>query len=164
MQLPTPTHFVPISTPRVDLPVEKKKKKKKSKKSKHRRHKERKRQRRYSSTSSSSTDDDSDASSSSSDDERKRKRKAPPVVVIKREKWGYLAYKEERSPEGSYIVYDKQYDHENFSMDVIPKGQTVDYRAHYYTVINGNSRLDEANSLVSRVRFHSHLSSALDIR
>ncbi|RCN36917.1 hypothetical protein ANCCAN_17203 [Ancylostoma caninum] len=158
VELPAPSHFVPISTPRIELPVEKKKKKKKSKSSKNRTHrnkKKKKQQRRRSSSSSSDSSEDnlrrtrerscSDASSSSSrdsDDDRNRKRKTA-KVIIKREKWGFLGYKEERSVEGSFIVFDHQYDHENFNMDAIPRGHTLDYRPRYFSIINGNSRLDE---------------------
>ncbi|EYB84709.1 hypothetical protein Y032_0311g2138 [Ancylostoma ceylanicum] len=157
VELPTPSHFVPISTPRIELPVEKKKKKKKSKTSKNRNHKNKKKkkqQRRRSSSSSSDSSEDnlrrtrerscSDASSSSSDseDNRNRKRKTP-KVIIRRERWGFLGYREERSIEGSFIVFDHQYDHENFNMDAIPKGHTLDYRPRYFSIINGNGRLDE---------------------
>ncbi|WKY06701.1 hypothetical protein Q1695_006688 [Nippostrongylus brasiliensis] len=133
-----PAHHVPFSEPRVDLPSSKKKKKKKSKASK--KHKNKKKRRRHTTLSSSSSSSDSDepsgsrrrnrgsSSSSSSSDDSSRERRKRKVVVppsIEKEKWSFLGHGEERSREGSFIVYDRQYDHLLFGMDSIPKGHTT---------------------------------------
>nr|CDJ93670.1 Protein of unknown function DUF1740 domain containing protein [Haemonchus contortus] len=148
-------HFTPISEEKVDLPISKKKKK--STKSRRKKEK-RKRMKHTRATSSSpesrdrssrkkrtrSSDSSSSSSSSDSDDQsRRRKRRDSPRLNIKKGKWEFLADREERSNEGSYIVFHSSYDHEIFQMDSIPKGHTAEYRNQFCSILNGNERLVE---------------------
>ncbi|KAK6046519.1 hypothetical protein COOONC_15976 [Cooperia oncophora] len=171
VQLPTP-YFTPVSVPKVDLPISKKKKKKsKNKKRRNQKPKRPKRPRASSSSSSDASSDDrnhekgrsrsrrsstssTSFSSESEDHHRKRKQHETPKLTLKKEKWEFLRDKEERSNEGSYIgkfsfcgtffsIFHNVYDHEIFQMDSIPKGHTTDYRNRFYTILNGNERLDE---------------------